>query len=664
VYSLGIDAGGTYTDVVLLNDDSDMIIDSNKALTTYPDPLDGIKNAIEGIDQNNFKDIKIVSVSTTLSTNTILEGNGASVGLILIGDHGIKQELPTPYYAQLRGGHNHDGTQKEILDEYGIQKFVMKVKNRVSAFAISSYFSIRNPDHEKRAKSIVKEFSGHPVVCAHELSLDIGAFERATTAFFNAQLIPITEKFMETVELYIKSRGIDPKIFMLKCDGSVIGIKSALGKPIESIFSGPAGSLVGASFLSENETCAVIDVGGTSTDISVIQDGIPEISDDGAIVGGWKTRVKAIKMETSAMGGDSHVWIKDNTIQIGPRRVIPLSRAAEQYPDFLDMLRLNSMPSKLLTSSNIQPTTFYMRSGYSPLDLNDMEQATFDTIDDVPTSLRVLRRRLGNIYPSNKVLESLLQKRLIQPIGFTPTDALHLLGDYVGHNVEAAEVGAELLGSMCKKDSMKFAASVKQQFARNMASNIASFFLEGVPKEEVRKIFDMEIPMKFKVEIPIVLIGGPVVAYKKELEEIFDADIIIPKYSEVGNAAGALAAKGIRRVDFLLKPVSLISPGGITDVFSEFGRGRFLSYEDAVHYAKETGSMLVMKYMEDGSFDYGHVNIDIIKEETIPDGWVCPIQTNIRVIGVATRLIDNDINIRPCLKEIRILKHPPTEANK
>ncbi len=643
VYSLGIDAGGTYTDAVLLSDEDDSILDTNKALTSYPDPLEGIKNAIDGIDQSLLDNVRIVSVSTTLSTNTILEGTGFPVALILIGNYDLQQELPTPYYVKVTGGHDHNGVETEILDEAGIRKFASEVKDKVSAFAISSFFSIRNPEHEEKAKEIVRELTGHPVVCAHELSLDLGAFERATTAFFNAQLLPVTEKFMETVERDIKSRGINPKIFMLKCDGSVIGIKSALEKPIESIFSGPAGSLVGASFLTGEDSCAVIDVGGTSTDISVIQNGVPEISDEGAVVGGWKTRVKAIKMETSAMGGDSHVWVKDGNLNIGPRRVVPLSRATELFPGFLEMLKINPMPSNSLISNNIQPTTFYMKSGYDPIGLTDVERLVFDAVSAEPTSLREIRTRLNNKNPSSKILDKLLQKRLIQTIGFTPTDALHVLGDYTGHNVEAAEIGASLLGKMCKKDATEFATSVKQQFTRTMASLLVSFFLEGIPKEEVRRVFDIDSHVKFKIDVPVVLIGGPVVAYKKGLEEILDAEILLPEHSDVGNAAGALAAKGVRRVDFLIKPASMAAPDWEYYVFSELGRVSFHEHKDAMEYAKEKGHSLIMQYMKDAGLDPNHVDIDVIKEEIVPDGWDFPLQTHMRVIGVGTRLIDEKV---------------------
>ena len=272
-YSLGIDAGGTYTDAVLIRDSDSAIVAINKALTTYPDLLTGIKNVIEALSPEYLKNVKLVSVSTTLSTNTILEGTGFPVALILIGEHPLEKKLPTEYVLFASGGHNHNGEEVAPLDLQAIEKFSLQVKNKVSAFAISSYFSIRNPEHEIKARDKILELTGLPSVCGHELSQELGAYERAVTAFLNAQLIPITRQFIQSIILEIKQRKIDARILMLKCDGSIVGIKDALKKPIETIFSGPAASLVGASYISGLKTCAVIDVGGTSTDISSICNG-------------------------------------------------------------------------------------------------------------------------------------------------------------------------------------------------------------------------------------------------------------------------------------------------------------------------------------------------------------------------------------------------------
>ncbi|UGV40973.1 hydantoinase/oxoprolinase family protein [Methanococcoides orientis] len=639
--NLGIDAGGTYTDAIVVRSSDDAIIASYKALTTYPDPLEGIREALDGVDQDILSQVDVVSVSTTLSTNTILEGTGFPVGLILVGDFFISNDLPTEHFVQVKGGHNHRGGEAEPLDENAVKEFARKAKENVSAFAVSSYFSIRNNEHELRVKEIIRNITGMPVVCAHELSQDLGAFERAVTAFFNAQLLPITEKFMSSVETEIRNRGMKAKIFMLKCDGSVTGIKSAVEKPIESIFSGPAGSLVGASFLSKRDTCAVIDVGGTSTDVSVIRSGVPEMSESGAVVGGWKTRVKAIRMETSALGGDSDIWIGSGKVNFGPRRVIPLCRAAAQFPKFLEQIATNPMPSKALLGRNFQPAKFYIRTDYEPLELTELETEILNAIPAEPTSLKEIRSRI-NKYPASKHLDNLMQKRLIQPISFTPTDALHVLGEYTEYNAEASRIGAEHLAPLYKMEGDEFAAYVKREFAKNMAADLVSFFLEKISREEIRNIFDVESPIQFKVHVPVVLIGGPVVAYLEEMKKLIDAEIILPEFANVGNAAGALAAKGIRRVEILIRPASMAAPEWEFYVYSEKGRENFYEYEDAVEHAISLGKDTIYKYMKEADLDPDSVKIDIKKDEVLLEGLDTLIEAKIVVLGVAEHIEEDE----------------------
>lgn len=635
-YSLGIDAGGTYTDAVILRNEDNTIIQSGKALTSYPDPLNGVKNSIDTLNPQYLKNVNVVSISTTLSTNTILEGTGSPVAMILIGDYEITQKIPTKYFIQVNGGHNQNGVESKILDIESIKEFIIQVKNKVSAFAISSYFSIRNHDHELITKQLILELTDLPVVCSHELSHDLGAFERAITAFLNAQLISITEKFMKTVKTEVESRGINAKVFMLKCDGSVISIKNAIKKPIESIFSGPAGSLVGASFLTKKETCAVIDVGGTSTDVSIIHNGVPDISESGAFVGGWKTKVKAIKMETSALGGDSHVWVKGNTINIGPRRVIPLCRAAMLYPDFHEQLKTNSMPTKTQININYQPTKFYLRTEYEIQDITEKEAKVLNAIKSQPTSITEIFNR-NKSYPASDILDNLIQKRLIQPIGFTLTDALHVLGEYREWDFEVSNTGADLLGLVTGMNRCEFAKNVKMKFAKNMASNIVSFFFEEIDKKEIRKMFDIKSHAKFKLDIPIVMIGGPVTAFVSEMNEMLDAEIIIPEYSSVGNAAGALAAKGIRRFEAIIKPESILSPEWGFFVFSELGKNDFYEYEDALEYAISVGKNIVSDDLIYEGVDSSNIKIDVKKQEIIPKGWPNPMETKVVVMGIGER---------------------------
>ena len=230
---LGIDTGGTYTDAVIMDMADGSVIESNKALTTYPDLIRGIKNSIEGLNPSHMKNIKFVSVSTTLATNTTLEGKGYPAGLILIG-HTIPKKLAGQYVISRGGGHNSSGDEIAPLDDLEkVKEFVRQIKNKVAAFAVSGYFGVRNPEHELKVKEIIQEMADLPVVCGHELSMSLGAYERAVTAHLNAQLIPVTKQFIKSVQAVMEEKMIKADLMMMKCDGSLVRIEETLQKPVE-----------------------------------------------------------------------------------------------------------------------------------------------------------------------------------------------------------------------------------------------------------------------------------------------------------------------------------------------------------------------------------------------------------------------------------------------
>ncbi|WP_214045231.1 hydantoinase/oxoprolinase family protein [Methanomethylovorans sp.] len=647
-YSLGIDAGGTFTDAVLIRDTDGVIVQKTKVMTTYPDPLGGISRAIDELDKEYVRNVKLVSVSTTLSTNTILEDTGFPVAAILVGDYSIPQEgFPTPNYIMVNGGHTSNGEEAAPLDEEKVRSFAQEVKDKVAAFAVSAFFSNRNSDHELRVKHIITELTGLPVVCGHELSQDVGAYDRAITAYLNAQLLPITHQFIQSILKDIRARGIDASLLMLKCDGSVVGMEEALERPIESIFSGPAASLVGASFLAKIDTCAMIDVGGTSSDVALIKNGVPELSDHGAIVGGWKTMIKAIRMETSATGGDSHVWISDRKFHVGPRRAIPLCRAAQQYPGFLKQLQESKNPSKKTLCENVQPTKYFVRTGSKPIDLTRGEEEIYDYILHTPVSYVDLFQKMKK-QPSIYAIDNLIKKRLIQAIGFTPTDALHVLGELKKWDVEASVAGAEKLAKILHLDKEEFCRQIKSKVARNMAAALISYLIEDIPANIVQRVLSGENFTRFKIEIPVVLLGGPVWAFKEEMDKLIDAPFIVPENAEVGNAAGALVGKGIKRVEILIKKhFSPITGEGVSNeelktakeaieyfVFTPEGRKVFGDHVEAISFAIEAGRKTVMDYMIGAGYCSNEVEITVTRKDMVIAEGEKPMESKIIVVGV------------------------------
>lgn len=632
---LGIDTGGTYTDAVIMDLDNGSIIDSNKSLTTYPDLMQGIKNSINGLKTKYFVDVRFTSVSTTLATNTTLENKGFPAGLILIG-YNISKKIPTDCILSIKGRHDADGNEIEPLEdlEY-VKEFVTLNKNKVFSFAVSSYFGVRNPEHELSIKKIIQDITDLPVVCGHELSMELGAYERAVTVLLNAQLIPVIDKFIKSVKSVMLDKNINSILMMMRCDGSLVRIEEALKKPVESIFSGPAASLLGASYLTGLKECLTVDVGGTSIDISIIQNGMPVISSSGAVVGGWDTMVKAIKINTSAIGGDSHIWMYEKT-HIGPNRVIPLCLYAAEFPSIINKLRNAEKISRRIMNDIIQPTTFYVCNGAKSQYLNASELMKeeieiFDAINEEPSSIEDIALKT-NKHPLmfESILRNLIQKRYIKQIGFTPTDVLHVTGDYNRWDSTASKLGATLLSEYDSLDALVFCYKLKEDVAKMIVLNIIAHCIDNVKITDLEKILTESELMKFKMMNPIVLVGAPVTPYVKDMKRFIDADIKIPDHYEVGNAIGTLVGNVIYREEILIRPITSGSSQYV--LFSEKGRYVCDDYPQALDMAKSLINNAVLDYMDDYGLSMDKVKFDL-EINNIGSIGTIPLET--RIIGIA-----------------------------
>jgi N-methylhydantoinase A/oxoprolinase/acetone carboxylase beta subunit len=295
-----------------------------------------------------------------------------------------------------------------------------------------------------------------------------------------------------------------------------------------------------------------------------------------------------------------------------------------------------------MLNENIQPTKFFVSTGVTPINPTESEQKLLEFIGDEPLSINEILNKMKR-FPSPAVLDSLIQQRVIQAIGFTPTDALHVLGDYTEWDVEASQIGAKKLSRFTQMGVYAFCKTVKQQVARNMAYSLMSFILEGRGKEGIKKMLEKEIPAQYKVTIPIVLLGAPVKAYYEELKTLIDAEIVVPEQARVGNAVGALVGKGIKRIEITIRPYSMENPDQNFLVFTPAGRKKFEHYRTAVEYSHKTGEELILDSMKDFGVPEGSIKIDTSVEYLSPPGWKqTPMETKITFVGVCTPGVSTD----------------------
>ncbi|MEH6360161.1 MAG: hydantoinase/oxoprolinase family protein, partial [Amylibacter sp.] len=343
---LGVDTGGTYTDAVLIADD-DCVVASAKALTTRHDLAVGVGSAIDAVlaeSGASTADIAMVSLSTTLATNALVEGQGGRVGLVFIGfskrdlaRQGLEEALKGDPVIILAGGHDHTGGEAGVLDEVSLRAELAVHGKTVSGFAVASQFATRNPAHELRVRDIIRDMTGKPVSCSHDLSAKLNGPKRAMTALLNARLIGMIDHLISAVEGLLVAKSIDAPFMVVRGDGALISADQARVSPIETILSGPAASIVGARWLTEERDAIVSDIGGTTTDVAVLRDGRPIIDPLGARVGEFRTMVEAVAMRTTGLGGDSQVHITTSglaaAVTLGPRRVMPVSLLAMDWAD-------------------------------------------------------------------------------------------------------------------------------------------------------------------------------------------------------------------------------------------------------------------------------------------------------------------------------------------
>jgi N-methylhydantoinase A/oxoprolinase/acetone carboxylase beta subunit len=639
---LGIDTGGTYTDAAILDMRDGKVLSKAKALTTRGDLTVGIGNAISALDRSLFENVRLLAVSSTLATNSVVEGKGCRVGLIVIG-HDAVPNIPVDEIARVKGGHNLEGARRAELDLDGARDFVEAVKNKVDAFAISGYLSVRNPEHEVAVKELVKSISSCPVVCGHELSSALGFHERTITAVLNARLIPIIADLISSIRKVQDRFALKGPLMIVKGDGSLMDESVAKERPVETILSGPAASIIGAKALTNLDDAIIVDVGGTTTDIGILRNGRPRLDGEGAMLGGWRTRVRAVDVFTSGIGGDSRVVVASGKIQLSALRVIPLCIASSSFPTLRPKLEAlvgakgRWVPSYMDLDTIPQATEFFtFCKDVNGFDLGEDQRRVLELVKQEPRSLYELADML-KLHPLSLNLRKMEALGIIQRIGLTPTDMLHAEGSYVEYDAEASKLGvriqAEILGIPVPEfiGMVKTAAIEKitfevlkklvfEEVGEAKLDEVAMSLMNNMVRGTGRRDFACHL----QLNKPIIGIGAPVGAYLPAVAKLFDTGLVLPEHSEIGNAAGAISGNVMESVELLIRPkkglAEMENPPCTLYWMQE--KKDFEHMDDAVEYARAEGSRLVTEKALASGADTIEVIVDAHRREAkLGGGW-------------------------------------------
>jgi N-methylhydantoinase A len=337
---IGLDVGGTHTDVVLL--DRNGLLNKIKVTT---DPSDLFKSVLTGLikitkDVEPEK-IRRIVLSTTLTTNAIVQKKFPEVGMIVSSGPGLDPELYRTgrNYFAVSGSIDHRGREIEPVDLVEIKEIRERLKKEnIQCIGVVCKFSVRNPEHEFKIHDILKD-SFEKVFLGHRISGNLNFPRRIATTYLNAAVYPIHKAFYEAVQKSLEAKGLSLPIRILKADGGNMNFNSSIDTPGQTILSGPAASVMGSvAFSSEGEDTLIMDIGGTTTDMSVLINRVPLLAPMGIQIGDYKTLIRSLDTHSIGVGGDSVVKIKNGRLKVGPERLGPAMAYGGPVPTPTDAL--------------------------------------------------------------------------------------------------------------------------------------------------------------------------------------------------------------------------------------------------------------------------------------------------------------------------------------
>ncbi len=337
---LGIDVGGTHTDAVLI--EGSTVVKKAKVVTNHANLLASLLDATnEIVDKEMISRLKRVVLSTTISTNAIVQNKVDRVGLLISSGPGLSPDVlaayPDAYF--LAGSINHRGREMAAIDSSEAGRAMDDfVSAGIAHIGIAGKFSTRNPRHELELAAIAENRATHATL-GHRLSGHLNFPRRVATTFLNEAVWRLYQAFAASVRDFAVKRGMDVPIYILKADGGAMQLSDSVEFPAQTILSGPAASVMGIMATANCKTDSLsLDIGGTTTDIAVFADGIPLLEPFGVTIEGKKTLIRGLRTRSIGVGGDSVVTLLNGNIKIGPNREGPAAALGGEFPTPTDAM--------------------------------------------------------------------------------------------------------------------------------------------------------------------------------------------------------------------------------------------------------------------------------------------------------------------------------------
>ncbi len=558
---IGIDTGGTYTDAVLYDFDSRTVRAAAKHLTTKHDLAEGICGAMDGLPQFDPSEITLVSLSTTLATNACVEEQGSRAKLLLLGIDPIRAEQsgcglpPAGELYHLDCKTTFSGTVEREPDWDILRANTESWFGDVDTVGIVEMYAMRNGGVvEQRAAEVLRERFSGTIVCGHELFLDLYCMKRAASTLLNARLLPVIGQFLAAIRHAMQLRSITAPVVIVRSDGSVMNQNFTAAHPVETILCGPACSVSGGIALTGCTDAIVADMGGTTTDLAIVENGVPVRAQDGISIGRWRTYAKGMFVETFGLGGDSAIRCREGQITLSGERAVPLCVLAHRYPSVVEDLKV---VCERFPRHSLPLTDFFVLERPLPAHGNYTEQERAlcaalaqrpliwsDAADCIGVDKYALR------------LDRLLSEGIVRRAGLTPTDLMHLRGDFDRFDKAASRLGAQFIAAGAELTLRELCDQVYDRIRRGLYTSIVRILLRRrnpdiVIDESVERLIQLgwdnrhaapAFGMQFTTSLPIIGLGAPIHIFLDEVAEALGTVAILPEHARAANAVGAITS--------------------------------------------------------------------------------------------------------------------------
>ena len=608
---LGIDAGGTYTDAVIYDIEKKQTLCKAKSLTTKWDFTLGINSALKKLDQEKLYNVELVSLSTTLATNAIVENEGQKVGLILMPPYGLELDKNIQHYPKfvIKGQLEITGRQILAIDPEEVSQIASQMVkvHGVTAFAVSGYAGSINPEHEIQVKEIIHKQTGCFVTCGHELSDALNFQTRATTAMLNARIVPRLAGLLLDLEKVMADQGICAPIVVVKGDGSLMSSAMAKQRPVETILSGPAASVAGARHLTGIKDALVVDMGGTTTDTAALTADSVSLNEKGSNIGGYRTHVKALEIRTAGLGGDSLIQFDKGKFLIGPKRVAPIAWLGQMYPDVIEALAFLNKNLQHHASSTRKMQIIAVTGSIKQLELTPVEKKIISLLKTRPHSIDELVWKTDAFSDSSLPLQRLEENFILIRCGLTLTDILHITEQFVKWDRDIAREYCEMFCFLSKKEMPELTRYLLNKGVNQLTlellkrqlddeinpealnSKIPNFkIMDTCPvcKALIQNLLTHKNPnyeVLINLKRPVIGIGAPIKYFLPRAVKPLGTEAVLPEDADVANAIGAITSSVVVKKQIRIIPGD--QEGFIVEGIA--GTHQFKNFEDADSFARK-----------------------------------------------------------------------------